>query len=68
MRKRESEIIAENDNGDWIELFYDKKGNPDFYVIFFSDNAVTVTMMPEVFASIKELFWSITKDLDEGEE
>jgi hypothetical protein len=70
MRKNHMETIAENDNGDWIEVSYDKKGNPEFYVLFFADNMVTITVTPDIFKSIKELFWGLTKDLEfvEGED
>ena len=64
MRKQHSETIAENDNGDWIEVTYNKRGEPEFYILFFSNNGVTLNVCPEVFKSYKELFWQLTKDLE----
>ena len=64
MRKQNSEIISENENGDFIEVIYDRKGNPQCYLIFFADNGVTISACPDTFTTIKQLFWSLTKDLE----
>ena len=68
MRKQpKSETIAESLNGDWIEVSYDRRGNPDFYMIYFATNGVTIMVCPEEFKAIKELFWSLNKDLETQE-
>ena len=64
MRKKlDCEIISEDENGNWIEVTFDKYGDPDFYVLYFADNAVSISVMPEAFKAIKELFGHSTKIL-----
>jgi hypothetical protein len=67
-QKIDCETISENGNGDFIQLSYDRKGKPEYYLIFFADNATTIMVAPEKFKSIKELFWSLTKNLEPDEE
>ena len=54
--KEETKVIVEDDDGNWIQVHFDKEGNPEWYDMFLVENVVCISMSPESFDKLKELF------------
>lgn len=52
------EILAEDEDGNWIQVHYED-GNPEWYDLFFVENTVLISMLPESFDKIVKLFKSL---------
>ena len=55
-------IIAENDDGDWIQVHFDDDGEPEWYDLFLICNTVCVSMPPSAFENLKQLFKKLEID------
>ena len=65
---KQCETLAENKNGDFIEVNYTRRGTPNYYMFFLANNGILITLTPEDFKHIKSLFWSLTKNFEPEEE
>ena len=55
-KKEKYKMLAEDDEGNWIQVHFDEDGDPEWYDIFFMENTICISTSPEAFNRIKELF------------
>ena len=56
---KKPKIIAENKDGDWIQVHFDDDGEPEWYDLFLMCNTICASMPPEAFENLKKLFKKI---------
>ena len=54
--ERDYRTISEDNGSNFIEEHYDKEGMPEFYNIWIMDNFISLSICPEEYLAIKQIF------------
>ena len=56
MDKENPETLFEDEDGNWIQVYRNDDGVPEWYNLFLVENTLCISMSPETFENLKELF------------